>query len=97
MFRNFNNQFMCPFMIYADFECNLGKIEPENEYKLPNGAFNLHSPCGIAYAIISSYNDIYKTKRFLYRGPDAVNKFIRQVINFKKKYLKFLIEIYQLK
>ena len=27
MFRNFNNQFMCPFIIYADFECNLEKLD----------------------------------------------------------------------
>ena len=81
-FKNYSRQIPIPFKMYADFECILKNID--------NGTINNdvsytrkyqdHVPCNFAYKVVSIDNK-YSKKIVLYRGRNAVNKFIRLILN----------------
>ena len=71
-----------PFKIYADFECILknldnGTINNDILYTRKN---QNHIPRSFAYKVVCVDNK-YRKKIVLYRGRNAVNKFIRLILN----------------
>ena len=87
-----------PFIIYADLECIIPKIDgcknnPENS---PTTKVTEHIPSGFSLSAISSFRSI-ENKHDVYRGKDYMKEFYEflskhamKIINFKKKKMKLL-------
>ena len=78
-FKNYFKQIPIPFKIYADFECILKRVRGSHKN---NGSykekFQDHIPCSFAYKVVCVDNKSSK-KVILYRGKNAVYKFIKAV------------------
>ena len=82
---------MAPFVIYADFECI---TVPINEKRGNNTkAYQEHKGCGYGYKIVCQYDDIYSKPTKIYRGPDAVYKLIKNLLEEKEIQKKSLNKI----
>ena len=71
-FKNFNNKEEVPFVVYADFESILKKID--NDYK----KLNEHQPCAVGYYFICNYDE----SKSYYRdhvGEDSSAWFIKEL------------------
>ena len=77
-FKNFNRQIPVPFKIYADFECLLKSIDcgVDNECFSYTRKYQDHIPCSFAYKVVC-INKKCSKKTCLYRGKNAVNKFLK--------------------
>ena len=86
-FNNFNKMIACPFKNYADFECILKNVD----IGINNDCFSYegisftskyqdHIPCSFAYKLVC-IDDKYSKDVVLYRGKNAVFKFIRSIFN----------------
>ncbi len=80
-FTNHHKQMKAPYVVYADFECVLKKIdgcEPA-----PNSSYTVktekHEPCGFSYIVVRSDGTTYGP--FTYKGEDAVYMFLRWLQN----------------
>jgi len=81
-FENFHKQLAVPFVIYADFEAITEKMhgcQPENN-KSYTEAFQKHTDCGYGYKVVCCYDDKYSKPLQLYRGENAVNKFMEEML-----------------
>ena len=81
-FKNCFKQLPAPFKIYADFECILKKVECDS---IKNNSsytekYELHIPCSFAYKIVCIDKKFIK-KVVLYRGKNAVYKFIEAILS----------------
>ena len=79
-FKDFNKSIKHPFVIYADFESILEKIDTvsPNPNKSYTNKYQKDTPCGFCYYIKSSVGDEYN-KLELYRGEDASEEFVRRL------------------
>ena len=75
-FKNHHKQMKVPYVVYADFECVLEKIdgcEPS-----PKESFTVktekHEPCGFSYIVVRSDGTL--SGPFTYRGREAVYVFL---------------------
>ena len=77
-FNSIQKMMPVPFVIYADFESFLCKVEgPENANSSLH-AYERHIPSGFAYLIVSSDpNRVYEP--VVYRGPDVIEKFLKRL------------------
>ena len=92
-FNNYHKQQPTPFVIYADIEALLQKVErgqPDS-----NGSytekFQRHIDCGSAYKVVCCYDDKYSKDICIYRGENAVHKFLEQMleeVNYCKDIVK---------
>ena len=77
--------------IYGDFECILKKVESSDKN---NGSYTEkyqdHIPCSFAYKIVCIDNKFSK-KVVLYRGKNAVYRFIEGILN-EHDYCKKIIK-----
>ena len=85
-FNNYHKQLEVPFVIYADFEAIVEKIHgvknnPDNSY---TDVYQKHKDCSYAYKLVCCYDDQYSKPLELYRGPDAVYKFIVKLLEEEK-------------
>ena len=81
-FKKYFRQIPFPFKIYADFECILknvdnGTINNDISY---TRKYQDHIPCSFAYKVVCVDNK-YSKKIVLYRGKNAVNKFVILILN----------------
>ena len=82
IFKNYSKQIPAPFKIYADFECILEKVDGDIECSSNSSytrKYQDHVPCSFAYKVVCVDNK-YSKKNNLYRGKDAVNKFIKSIL-----------------
>ena len=88
-FNNFHKQLPVPFVIYADFEAITKKVqgckqseEMENEKTKRSymEAYQTHEDCGSAYKVICCYDDKYSKDICIYRGKNAVYKFMENML-----------------
>ena len=92
-FRNHNNTFSSPFVIYADFECLLNDI-----HNSENGNYKNHQPCSYAYKICCNEDFAeQKLKQFqistdvkLYRGDNVITVFLKSLFEERSRILEFL-------
>ena len=87
-FKDYHKQLKVPFAIYADFESLTAKIDsvqPSPE-KSSTEKYQHHQPCGFSYIIVSQV-DIYSKPPVVYRGEDAVDKFL-QCLQEEQKYIQ---------
>ena len=92
-FNQYQKSDKAPFIIYADLECIIEKIDgcknnPENS---STTKVSKHIPSGFSMSTISSFRSI-ENKHDVYRGKDCMRKFSEflrehamKIINFKKK------------
>ena len=84
-FKTFYKQMKAPYVVYADFECILRKIntcEPDNSRSFTMKT-EKHEPCGFSYLIARSDWQTYGP--FTYRGEDAVYKFLTSLMAHENK------------
>ena len=81
-FNNFNKMIPCPFNIYADFECLLKNVDSSihNDCFSYTAKYQDHIPCSFAYKLVC-VNDKYNKDVVLYRGKNAIFKFIQSIFN----------------
>ena len=99
-FNNFHKQLPVPFVIYADFEAIMKKVqgckqseEMENEKnkKSYTEAYQTHEDCGSAYKVICCYDDKYSKDICIYRGENTVYKFMENMLE-EVEYCKAVIK-----
>ena len=99
-FNNFHKQLPVPFVIYADFEAITKKVqgckqseEMENEKNKRSytEAYQTHEDCGSAYKVICCYDDKYSKDICIYRGENAVYRFMEKMLE-EVKYCKAVVK-----
>ena len=99
-FNNFHKQLPVPFVIYADFEAIMKKVqgckqseEMENEKNKRSytEAYQTREDCGSAYKVICCYDDKYTKDICINRGENAVYKFMEKMLE-EGKYCKAVIK-----
>ena len=99
-FNNFHKQLPVPFVIYADFEAIMKKVqgcEQREEMKNEkNGrsytkAYQTHEDCGYGYKVVCCYDDKYSKYTRIYRGENAVYKFMEKMLE-EVEYCKTVIK-----
>ena len=81
-FNNFHKQQPVPFVIYADFEAITEKIHgcQQEGKKSYTEAYQKHTDCGYGYKVVCCYDDKYTKPIQLYRGENAVYKFMENML-----------------
>ena len=88
-FNNFHKQLPVPFVIYADFEAITKKVqgcEQSEEMKKDKDrrsytvACQTHENCGYGYKVICRYDKKYSKHTRIYRGENAVYKFMEKML-----------------
>ena len=80
-FKNFYIQMKAPYVVYADFECILRRIntsEPDSKQSFTIKT-EKHEPCGFSYMVARSDRQTFGP--YTYRGEDAVYVFLRYLLN----------------
>ena len=97
-FNEYQKSYKVPFIIYADLECIIEKIDgcKNNPENLSTSKVNEHIPSGFSMSTISSFRSI-EYKHDVCRGKDCIKKFCEslrehamKIMNFKKKKVKLL-------
>ena len=86
-FKDYHKQLKVPFVIYADFESLTTKIhftspDPHTSY---TQKYQHHQPCGFSYVVVSEGEQYFKPP-VVYRGADAVDKFL-ECLEEEQKYI----------
>ena len=99
-FNNFHKQLPVPFVIYADFEAIMKKVqgckqskemEKEKDKRSYTEAYHTHQDCGCGYKVVCCYDDKYSKPIQTYRGENAVYKFMEQMLK-EVKYCKAVVK-----
>ena len=99
-FNNFHKQLPVPFVIYADFEAITKKVqgcEQSEEMKKDKDtrsyteAYQIHEDCGYGYKVVCCYDDKYSKQTSIYRGGNAVYKFMEKMLE-EVEYCKTVIK-----
>ncbi len=87
-FKDYHKQLKVPFAIYADFESLTAKIDSvqPNPEKSFTEKYQHHQPCGFSYIVVSDYEK-YSKPPVVYRGEDAVDKFL-ECLQEEQKYIQ---------
>ena len=81
-FKNFHKQLPALFVIYADFEALIQKIDgcQPDDNKAYTEKYQKHVDCGYVYKLICCYDDKFSKPIQLYRGEKAVHKFLKAML-----------------
>ena len=99
-FNNFHKQLPVPFVIYANFEAITKKVqccEQSEEMKEDKDrrsyikAYQTHEDCGYGYKVICCYDDKYSKYTCIYRGENAVYKFMEKMLE-ELEYCKAVVK-----
>ena len=82
-YNNFHRQQAVPFVIYADFEAIAEKIQgcQQNNDSSYTEAYQKHTDCGYGYKVVCCYDDKYTKPIQIYRGENAVYKFMEVMLD----------------
>ena len=87
-FKNYFKQIPVPFKIYANFECNLKRVESyEGSY---SKKYQDHAPCSFAYKLVC-VDDEFTMPIVVFRDENAAYKFIEAILKvhqYCKKVMK---------
>ena len=88
-FNNHHKQEPVPFVIYADFEAITEKIKKSDKKQEGSytEAYQKHIDCGYGYKVVCFHDDKLSRPVKVYRGKNAVNKFLKQML-LEVKYCK---------
>ena len=91
-FKNHHKQLPVPFVIYADFEAITEKVQgcKPNNNKSYTEEYQRHKDCGYGYKVVCCYDDKYSKPVQIYRGENAVYKFMENMleVNWCKSKMK---------
>ena len=89
-YNNFHRQQAVPFVIYADFEAITEKIQGcrQNNDSSYTEAYQKHTDCGYGYKVVCCYDDKYTKPIQIYRGENAVYKFMEVMLDVQRGYEK---------
>ena len=99
-FNNFHKQLPVPFVIYADFEAIMKKVQGckqseemknEKNKRSYTEAYQTHEDSGYGYKVVCCYDDKYSKDICICRGENAVYKFMekmRQEVKYCKAVIK---------
>ena len=99
-FNNFHKQLPIPFVIYADFEAITKKIQgcerseemkKDKDRRSYTEAYQTHEDCGYGYKVICCYEDKYSKYTSIYRGENAVYKYMEKMLE-EVEYCKAVIK-----
>ena len=99
-FDNFHKQLPVPFVIYADFEAITKKVQgceqseemkKDKDRRSHTEAYQTHEDCGYGYKVVCCYDDKYSKYTCIYRGENAVYKFMEKMLE-EVKYCKTVIK-----
>ena len=99
-FNNFHKQLPVPFVIYADFEAITKKVQGceqseeiknEKNKRSHTEAYQTYEDCGYGYKVIYCYDDKYSKHTRIYRGENAVYKFMEKMLE-EVEYCKAVIK-----
>ena len=99
-FNNFHKQLPVPFVIYADFKAitkkvqgckQSGEMEKDKDRRSYTKAYQTHEDCGYGYKVICCYNDKYSKYTCIYRGENAVCKFMEKMLE-EVEYCKAVVK-----
>ena len=81
-FRNHHKQLPVPFVIYADFEAITEKVDScqPSDKKSYTEAYQKHTDCGYGYKVVCCYDDEYSKPVQVFRGENAVYKFMENML-----------------
>ena len=82
-FQNHKNMLPVPFVIYADFEAiteRINSCQPSDD-KSYTSTYQSHKACGYGYKLVCRYDENYSKPEKIYRGEDAIEKFIREMLS----------------
>ena len=81
-FNNFHKQLPVPFVIYADFEAIMERVQGcrPNDKRSYTDAYQKHEDCSYGYKVIFCSDDLYTKPIQRYRGKNAVYKFMERVL-----------------
>ena len=87
-FKDYHKQLKVQFAIYVDFESLTAKINSAqpNPERSSTEKYQHHKPCGFSYIVIS-INEKYSKPPVVYRGEDAVDKFL-ECLEKERKYIQ---------
>ena len=96
-FQNYQKQMKAPYVIYADFEALVKKIqgcerysESEKKCKSYTEKTEWHEACGYSYIVVKSDGEVTGSK--VYRGENAVKTFLESIMQEKEKIREMLAE-----
>ena len=76
-FKKYFKQLPVPFKIYADFECNLERVETyEGSYPKK---YQDHIPCSFAYKLVC-VNDQFSKPIVFFRGENGAYEFVKAIL-----------------
>ena len=95
-FKNYHKGLAAPFAIYAYFEAFNEKVhgcQPNND-KSYTESYQKHKVCGYGYNVVCCYDNKYSKPVQIYRGENAVHKFMEKMFKevewwIKMKYKHF--------
>ena len=99
-FNNFHKQLPVPFVIYADFEAITKKVQgceqseemnKDKDTRSYTNAYQTHKDCGYGYKVVCCYDDKYSKYTSIYRGENAVYKFLEKMLE-EVEYCKAVIK-----
>ena len=96
-FKNHKKMLPAPFAIYADFEAITEKIDgcQPSDGKSYTSTYQSHKACGYGYKLVCRYDNKYSKPVEIYRGEDAIDKFIVQMMNEVKDCRRIVREQFQ--
>ena len=82
-FTTHHKQLPVPFVIYADLEAITKKVQGcrQNNNKSYTEAYQTHEDCGYGYKVVCCYDDKYTKPTQVYRGKNAVYKFMESMLD----------------
>ena len=81
-FSNFHKQLPVPFIIYANFEAIMKKVQGcrPNDNKSYTEAYQTHEDCGYGYKVVCCYKDKYSKPIQTYWSENAIYKFMERML-----------------
>ena len=98
-FENTRKEIPVPFVIYADFEAITERVQncqPDNNKSFTE-EYQKHTDCSYAYKLVCCYNDKHSKPFKMYRGENAVNKFMNEMLKEVKYCQKILKKNFSIK
>ena len=93
-FQNHHKQMKAPYVIYADFEALVKKIQGCEQDREKNKSYTekteWHEACGYSYVVVKSDGEVTGSK--VYRGENAVKSFLESIMQEKEKIREMLTQ-----
>ena len=85
-FRNHQKQLPAPFVVYADFESIVVPMDVKEGRKTQQ--YQTHKGCGYGLKVVCCYDDRFSKPVEVYRGEDAIPRFLERLLELEKEIKK---------